>query len=228
MAHCEKEWKCVIGALYPARDRPSLESFDWRESWAQVAPRCTHDHLMAIKKQLIIQYAKKIDFDSFFATFESGDLDGAIGQLKKSIGSLIHGQVDQGAVPVLKELLHRSIRDAIGMKCNARYFRLGAVIVPYLRRKLAMFVACMDQFNFDSESQVHAVRLGDEGQVERLSQAAITAELATFGETLSTLRDLRMTLMLDIYIEEVVRDEIQHKVEDEYSAVFDEAKEIGG
>ena len=37
-----------------------------------------------------------------------------------------------------------------------------------------------------------------------------------------------MTLMLDIYIEEVVRDEIQHKVEDEYSAVFDEAKEIGG
>ena len=132
----ENEWKCVIGALYPQRKRALNDQFE--PSWSKVAPHCTHDHLAKIKKQLIIQYSKQIDFDAFFEQFERGDVDGAIDQLKGQIGGLIHAKIDGGIVPVLKELLHRSIRDAIGMKCNARYLRLGSVIVPYLRQGWAM------------------------------------------------------------------------------------------
>ena len=62
-----------------------------------------------------------------------------------------------------------------------------------------MFITCMDQFNFaDDNHHIHAVRLGDNGEIERLSQSAITEELAKFTSTLKTLRELRMMLMFDI------------------------------
>ena len=63
--------------------------------------------------------------------------------------------------------------------------------------------------------------------MEHLSQETMRAEISAFNETLETLRDLRMQLILDIYMEDVIKSEIQHKVHDEYSAVFDEAKLYG-
>ena len=54
----------------------------------------------------------------------------------------------------MTELLHRSVRDAIGSKCNKHYFdeAMGDIIRPYLHRKVAIFVTYYNKFNFDIDT----------------------------------------------------------------------------
>ena len=50
-----------------------------------------------------------------------------------------------------------------------------------------------------------------------MTQEEMEATINKFEETLVTLRDLRMHLILDIYLEEVIRIEIENKIKDEYT-----------
>ena len=95
------DWKCVIGVLYPSQSREYNDS--WRSSWQRIGPKCTPKHLALIGQQLSVQYRNAIDFDSFFGVLSSsGDLDKAAESFKKSISGLIHYEVLQGTVPLLK------------------------------------------------------------------------------------------------------------------------------
>ena len=128
-----------------------------------------------------------------------------------------------GHVPVLKNILKRAVQDAIGGHCNLKYWNndVGNVINSLLRKIIAVYYVKENKYEsimFDNEPKLYQIPDPDSGAI-RVTFDEILAELENFRKTLRKLRDLRMGLILEIYLEEAVKNAIEEKVEAETISV---------
>ena len=171
------------------------------------------------------QYREVINFDQFFKILKSGQFYEAVQFIESDVDKYLHPGIMTGHVPVLKNILKRAVQDAIGGHCNLKYWNhdVGNVINSLLRKIIAVYYVKENKYEsimFDNEPKLYQIPDPEAGAI-RVTFDEILAELENFRKALRKLRDLRMGLILEIYLEEAVKNAIEEKVEAETISVRD-------
>lgn len=166
-----------------------------------------------------------INFDQFFKILKSGKFYEAVEFIESDVDKYLHPGILTGHIPVLKNILKRAVQDAIGGHCNLKYWNhdVGNVINSLLRKIIAVFYVKENKYEsimFDNEPKLYQIPDPEAGAI-RVNFEEILAELEQFRKTLRKLRDLRMGLILEIYLEDAVKSAIEEKVEAETISAYD-------
>merc|ERR1711970_967837 len=168
--------------------------------------------MIILRRQLTVQYRQIINFDRFFEILKSGQFYEAVKFIESDVSKYLHPGVLTGHISILTNTIKRAVQDAIGGHCNLKYWNIdvGNAIHSFLRRIIAVYYIKENKYEsimFDNEPKLYQIPDPHEGAI-RVTFDEIKSELEQFRNAVRILRDLRMELILEVYLEEAVRSAI--------------------